>query len=99
MEGMEQEMKTIYKYALQKQGKNIVEMPRNARILHVGTQSDHPYVWALIDTDNPMEDRYFWIIGTGYEMPVTLSDLRHIGTFITRDGSFVGHVFGEGHGS
>jgi hypothetical protein len=77
-------MKTIYKYIITR---NPIEMPQNAVVVHCAKQDSYHCLWAIVDTDNPVEQRQFDIIGTGW---VLEDDMRHTGTFI--DGVYVWHV-------
>ena len=94
-------MKIIYKYTLDRAGaeSQSVEMPKNARILHVGGQGEKVCLWALVDTDHLNELRHFRIYPTGGALPEDLKeDPRladygdtYIGT--AHCGPFVWHVF------
>jgi len=69
-----------------------VTMPEKAEILHVGTQNNTIYIWAICDPKNNLEVRYFNIIGTGmprYQFETT----NYLGTTMVCDGEFVFHVF------
>jgi hypothetical protein len=67
-----------------------VEMPKGAKILHAQTQREIPCVWALVDPDANLETRYFYIVGTGDDMP---SDGRYVGTVSQQDGVYIWHIF------
>ena len=45
-----------------------VEMPRGARIRHVGIQQNQVTMWAEVDQDEAPETRSFAIRGTGHEI-------------------------------
>ena len=92
-------MKTIHKYRMDG-GKNAVEMPKDARILHVGAQDGNVCLWAFVDTDRLNELRHFRVYETGYSLSGDFieADLRretfdasYIGT--AQVGEFVWHVF------
>ena len=68
-----------------------IEMPINARILHVGTQRDNPVLWAEVDDPSPSEWREFIIVGTGRMMPDDRT--RYLGTTTTHDGTFDWHIY------
>ena len=90
-------MKTIWKYKLRIEDRQLVEMPSKANLLSAGLQP-HPHgfdvcLWAMVDTDNPMIRRQVWIVGTGN--PIGLSpSVKFVGTVI--DVPFVWHVFDGG---
>lgn len=85
-------MKTVYKYALTPERPCIVQMPYQARVVHVGEQADAPVLWAEVDTDLPIKSRHFYVFGTGHEIPARLL-LQHVGT--VQIDSLVWHVFEE----
>lgn len=77
-----------------------VQMPKDAVILHVGVQRGIPQMWALCDPDNAFgedqryDERYFTVVGTGQGFPTDLDfDMKHIGTFMLHNDTFVGHLF------
>lgn len=83
-------MNTIWKYILPLTAKQIVFMPRGARILTVQIQEGNICLWAIVDTDNGNEERRFAIVGTGAPNEIP-TDSTYIGT--CQDGAFVWHVF------
>lgn len=86
-------MKTIWKFECKVEDRFTLEMPEGARILSLQTQGQVPCLWALVDTDTPLEKRYFRLLGTGH--PVDFSVPRHVfhGTFQLFGGSLVFHLF------
>lgn len=85
-------MKTIYKYSILVEDKQIVSMPVNAEILTVQTQCNAPYIWALVDDSLPLSDMLIRIYPTGVEIDQSLR-LRYCGTFQMLGGNLVFHVF------
>ena len=92
-------MKTVHKYGIGEVS-NSVQMPKGARILHVGGQGDEVCIWASVDTERLKELRHFRIYGTGQEFPDDFEEDdpyrakygdRYIGTAFC--GRFVWHVF------
>ena len=81
-------MKTIYKYTIELIQNYPVQMPVNAKVLHVDIQNSMITLWALVDLSNSIEKRYFSVYGTGFEI---LKEGCYIGT--VKDGTFVWHVF------
>lgn len=63
--------RTIFKYRLDgKIGTPFVTpLPRLAQILHIAMQDHNPCLWALIDNEEPLQNRSFVWIGTGHEVP------------------------------
>lgn len=83
-------MSTVYKYRLTPGSRSVVEMPKYATILHVGSQDDGPVLWARVE-DRPLEQREFYVYGTGHPIDDTI-EMRFVGTCQTESG-FVWHVF------
>ena len=86
-------MKKIYKYQLRLEDRQKISMPKKAELLHVAEQEDRVWVWALVETDNPIVEREVRVLTTGHPL-WGIDSLKHIGTFMILDGDFVGHVFG-----
>ena len=84
-------MNVVYKYRLMPGSPSVVEMPKYARVVYVGAQDDGPVLWALVDTEQPIERREFWVYGTGHTIDVSRPKV-HIGTCQTESG-LVWHVF------
>ncbi len=85
-------MKTIYKYQLEIEDSQVVQMPLDAEILKVDTQKAHPCLWAMVETDHVLEDRIIQIRGTGHPA-IGLTKEDYLGTFIMLGGDLVFHVF------
>ena len=86
-------MKTIYKYPLKADEYQMITMPRSAQILTVQAQKEMPCVWALVETNNEPEERYFRMAGTGHLLGPKDKLLRYIGTFQIMRDNLVFHVF------
>lgn len=96
-------MLTIFKYAVRIDDRPIpIEMPWGARILHVAAQGDklYPYLWALVDTEERLVERVFFLVGTGQPCegivepphePIPPKPSNYIGT--AHCGAYVWHVF------
>lgn len=67
-----------------------VDMPVGARVLHVQSQKDIPYVWALVDPSAELKEHYFYIAFTGEDVP---NEGEYLGTIFQFDGTYVWHVF------
>ena len=88
-------MKTIYKYNFSIRGEWMVNMPEDAIVMHVGSQSDGDItLWALVDPNNENTPRYFDVVPTGGEAPEDLSD--YLGTVMQCNGALVWHIFERG---
>ncbi len=84
-------MKTIWKFDLA--GSNIpLRVPKGAVPLGVAMQGDCPRIWMLVDSEAELEDRMFWVRGTGQPLDTNdAHEIKHIGTVL--DGPFIWHVF------
>jgi len=72
-------MITVHKYPLRcVDDTETVEMPSQARVLHVQVIEDTVFLWALVDTELPVATRKFRIAGTGHPIdePELLKPLR-----------------------
>lgn len=90
-------MKRIYKYDVQPGGVSTVSMHRNAMILSVDQQTDNDIkIWALVETDNPLVPRHFFVAGTGHDLPQDIYvAYQYVGTVHIYEGRIVLHVFEE----
>ena len=68
---------------------NALEMPKDAKVVHVGIQGEHICLWAIVDTQASVETRVFQIVGTGHEE--VFEGMAHVGT--VQQGPWVWHVF------
>lgn len=88
-------MKVVYKYPLS-DWQETIKMPKDAEILTAQIQGTTTYIWALVDTDNPIEERTFAIYGTGNEIK-SCGEMRYINTIFQNAGlsltSYVWHIF------
>lgn len=91
---------TIWKFPLWKveQGRVSdeveIQMPSQARILHVGMEDHNPTLWALVNPQGDSETRRFRIAGTGH--PISHEEFRHLhhlGTVQNPTRALVWHVF------
>lgn len=81
-------MRTVYKYQLNL-GITEIELPENAEILTVGKDPANLYsLWALVNTEAPLEKKKFITLGTGTEVPDNAWYLKSF-----REHIFVWHVF------
>lgn len=84
-------MKTVWKYEADVDDRICIQTPKGAEILTVAFQQYRKItMWALVDTDAPVIDRYFMVRGTGH--PVELrTDQKFLATVF--DGPFVWHIW------
>ena len=69
---------------------NIIEMPKEAKIITVQQQdSFNTCIWAIVDPEAEREKRMFSVIGTGEDFDPTKR--KYIGTW--KDSIFVWHLF------
>ena len=54
-------------------------MPKDADIIRVDGLDGAIWIWAIVDTDQPLYDRHFELYKTGGEMPVDIGDYNYIG--------------------
>lgn len=85
----------IYKYPVTITEKpQPLELPRTAKILHVGMQSTQLVLWAEVDPNEPLVRRTVTVIATGQPFPRGLGSDNpgdHVGTVF--DGPYVWHIF------
>ena len=81
-------MLTVHKFQFSIDDSVRIEMPMNAKVLHVECQDLIPCIWAHVNTANAKETRQFYVTGTGH--PVA-GRLRYIASF--QQGQFVWHLW------
>lgn len=82
-------MKTIHKYPIAITDSQEIQMPGGAYVIHAGLDpKDIPCVWAIVETDQPIEAKKILVVGTGHPLPFWHG---HVGSFV--DESYVWHVF------
>ena len=87
--------KRIFKYAidLDKREQEIV-MPEFAEVLSAHLQYCDARVWALVDSDNELKPRKFFVLETGASVE-NPERLRFVGTILLQGGATVLHIFEE----
>jgi len=90
-------MKAIYKYTLSPD-ETTVQLPKGAKLLSAGYQMDGHQVevrlWALVDTEAPLEAREIFVFGTGQFVPQALVDgLQLLDTVNIHPIGIVLHIF------
>jgi hypothetical protein len=79
----------IWKWPLKMNGHQDLNLPAGAQLLTLQLQGGNPTLWALCDTDAPLQPRRFAIYGTGQTLPEPVG--QYLGTF--QAGMLVWHVF------
>ncbi len=87
-------MKTIWKYELVTDCKNVLQIPVGGKILSLQTRREIPCIWILVDIEEAFEIRTFYFYGTG-QVISGMERLTYIGTSSLQDGSLVFHLFEE----
>ncbi|WLJ71153.1 hypothetical protein [Sphingomonas phage Carli] len=86
-------MRTIHKFPFKVNDTVTLEMPRGAMILKVGKEASsivngNLCLWAMVDTEKPLERRALFVRGTGHPLPEERS--RYID--MVQDGLLVWHI-------
>ena len=69
-------------------------MPIGSEILSVQTQNEKPCIWALVNSGNHKEERFFEVYGTGHEIHYDMGiERKYIGTFQIDNGDLIFHLF------
>ena len=86
-------MKTIYKYKTVINDSFCIKLPKGAEILTIQLDGSliHPFIYAIVETENEVEERFFRLYGTGHEMSFSSIKPKYIGTYQLN--GFVGHLF------
>jgi len=84
-------MHKIWKYPFGISGNIIISMPKLARILDIQYQNGTLCMWALVDDNDLIVNRFFTVIGTGHNIPDFSHGLEYIKT--VQDGPYVWHIF------
>jgi hypothetical protein len=84
-------MKTVWKYTLD--AETVVQIPVGYQTLDVHEQNGKVCMWALVDDKNPIINRKFILVGTGFAAPDISHDANYVGTAYLCGGSLVLHVF------
>lgn len=72
-------MNAIYKYPLPVQEKYVIELPKRARIIRCQDVDGLFFLWAIVDTEAELEQRYLEFYKTGQPIETPLDDLVLIG--------------------
>lgn len=83
--------KQIWKFPLEAQTENKIEMPAGAEVLCGKYLGGKAVIYAICDTEAEKVAREFLVFATGQDLP-DLSCFKHVDTFIT-GGHLVFHIF------
>jgi len=86
-------VKKIYKYELALKDSQQIEMPVGAKILYTAVQNDQICLWALVQPENPTQEREVRIFGSGHDVPDAITERHYYGTILMQNGQFVWHIF------
>jgi hypothetical protein len=73
-----------------------LKMPRFAEPLHVAVQGRALCLWALVDTEQPLQNHELEVYGTGHDMAHqhdSVTKPKHLSTVLLDGGSLVLHFF------
>lgn len=83
--------RVVFKYPIELQDEVVVDMPTDARIIHLAVQDGTICAWAIVDPDGYSSKRTFFVRGTGHPMPER--PCVPVGSVFFNDGALVFHVF------
>jgi|SRR5580765_4324831 len=93
-------MKTIWKYPLELSNEQVIDMPEAAQILTIERQGidgvtvdmkTDIVMWALVNTEAPIEKVLVEMFETGEELPS--GKRTYISTLQANDGAYIIHTF------
>lgn len=84
-------MQTVWKFELEIEDYQSIEMPKGAKLLTVEVQFGIPVLYALVNPDAEKVERAIRIAGTGHS--IVENNIEYIGSFQMHGGAFVAHVF------
>lgn len=87
-------MITVWKYELNVDDKQWLELPRGYKYLSIQVQNEKPCLWVQVDTEAVQDSVLIVTYGTGH--PMKSKTDKFIGSYTLYSGSFVGHVFEAG---
>ena len=85
--------RSIYKYKIDITDKQILTLPKGAKILSVINQFNVACIYAMVDTETTETEKYsLQCYGTGH--PIRHDDsYKFLGTVAMLDGNFIYHLF------
>ena len=89
------DMRKIWKYDIDARRERFsVSVPKGATFLTAQVQHGKPVMWAMVETEEDLENRYFVLLETGAVQNYQ-SVLGFIATLQLDDGKYVVHLFEE----
>lgn len=89
-------MKTVWKYKIDMTHLQTLQMPEGAQVLSLQKQGsrseDDMFLWCLVNTDRPMRERTFVLVGTGESID-DLPGAEYVATMQFIRGVYVYHLF------
>jgi hypothetical protein len=83
---------TIWKFEIPTDNTIVqIAMPHGAHVLHGDWQRRKFCVWAVVDPTKPLVPRWFFLCGTGWELPDR--SLEYVNTFLIEGGIQVYHLY------
>lgn len=82
---------TIWKFELETNDEQYIEVPAGAVMLDVQIQNGTPCLWVRLDPEAEKYKRRIVTHGTGHRVPTTTT--LYIGSYQLQDGALVFHVF------
>jgi hypothetical protein len=88
------DMRVIYKYLCHSPPNTAsgYKLPKGAQIIGFGVQASVPVFWAIVDTEQPEEERGLAVMATGEVLPLKPAE-RHLGTAQDHETGLVWHLF------
>jgi hypothetical protein len=83
--------RTIWKYGPLSGGYTELTLPEGAKVLSAQVQGGEINLWAEVDSSMPSRKRFFYVYGTGHELPDNPGTF--IGTVQLHGGALVFHVY------
>lgn len=77
-------MRVIYKYELTNLGNSTIEMPIDSMVKDFAAQGERLFLWAEVQTNNPLILRRFKVMATGEDIPDGYGYLKttHVDGFV-----------------
>lgn len=69
----------IWKYQMPVKEEFTMKLPQCAQIIRIASENGYLWLWAIVDTEAPLEERYFKAFKTGGAMPDDISRLQYAG--------------------
>ena len=87
-------VKSIFKFNLETTDSQTVIMPKGAEILTIQNQHEDAELWALVDSNAPLEERIIEIFGTGHPVHCDMGvERKYIATYQLSGGNYIFHAF------